>query len=459
MLTSRIHEAIVFLQPMVSAYESLVLLKFSALSFPGFALCILGQTISTCMNVRAMQLDNRYYWLHSLLLVVLTGFGGGIAGFMMLGKPPIIVTNELIIPTCIICWYATHYLGLCPLLALPPFKLIWTTFASLFRTHAICNIVALASKTLPPSDFYAIPLIGPIVVGTTLGSFSQFLPLDKGLLPIRDGCPWALQGAFISASLYHLMVHDTAGPVGTVLRSIIGSYSESETRLIIGTMWLSTGILQAFFSPQANPLHPLHKLLYLIFQVDGPKRLQKGGTVGWDYRTRLYLERWIELSRVLVVLVAISAHVYYNLPPSRINPGMVNVPSSRAVLGSCQLLPQVQRCTPHALTLNMIGQTYHMASASSKGDEVWSYDFKVKNASPPLSFSSKIELKEDGSVRIVKTDQKGEEIFISKSKCSGISKTLSDDKGSDKSVYLKLDTQTGQPVVVCTASESVPLAF
>lgn len=137
MLTSRIHETIVFLQPMVSAYESLVLLKFTALSFPGFALCILGQTISTCMNVRAMQLDNRYYWLHSLLLVVLTGFGGGIAGFMMLGKPPIIVTNEIILPICVICWYATHYLGLCPLLALPPFKLIWTIFASLFRSLSL----------------------------------------------------------------------------------------------------------------------------------------------------------------------------------------------------------------------------------------------------------------------------------------------------------------------------------
>lgn len=83
----------------------------------------------------------------------------------------------------------------------------------------------------------------------------------------------------------------------------------------------------------------------------------------------------------------------------------------------------------------------------------------MKNASPSLPFSSKIELKEDGSVRIVKTDQKGEEIFVSKSKCSGISTTASADKGSDKSVYLKLDTQTGLPVVVCTANESVSLTF
>ena len=42
------------------------------------------------------------------------------------------------------------------------------------------------------------------------------------------------------------------------------------------------------------------QFLYLIFQVDGPgnfsTKQKEGTTVGWDYRTRLILERWIEVS-------------------------------------------------------------------------------------------------------------------------------------------------------------------
>jgi uncharacterized membrane protein YeiH len=51
-----------------------------------------------------MQGDNKLYWLHSLLLVVITGFGGGMVAFVMIGKPPIIVGNEFIVPACILVW-------------------------------------------------------------------------------------------------------------------------------------------------------------------------------------------------------------------------------------------------------------------------------------------------------------------------------------------------------------------
>jgi hypothetical protein len=94
------------------------------------------------------------------------------------------------------------------------------------------NIVALAFKVLPANgDFYPIPIVGPIIVGTTLGSFSAFMPLDKGLSPIANGCPWAVQGAFMTATFYHLMINDVSGPLGNGLRSLVGTYNDSETRL------------------------------------------------------------------------------------------------------------------------------------------------------------------------------------------------------------------------------------
>ena len=30
--------------------------------------------------------------------------GGGILAFMMIGKPPIMITNEIIVPICIVIW-------------------------------------------------------------------------------------------------------------------------------------------------------------------------------------------------------------------------------------------------------------------------------------------------------------------------------------------------------------------
>ena len=84
---------------------------------------------------------------------------------LCIGKSAIIFTNELIIPTCIIVWYFTHYLGKlviteksvmfiytfklaydlliggCSLMNIGPCKLVWTVFDALFRSHGICNIV------------------------------------------------------------------------------------------------------------------------------------------------------------------------------------------------------------------------------------------------------------------------------------------------------------------------------
>ena len=63
-------------------YKYFVLLKFP---LAALAILIANATVSAT-RVRGMQKDKKLYWLHSLLLVILTGFGGGCMGPMMLGK-------------------------------------------------------------------------------------------------------------------------------------------------------------------------------------------------------------------------------------------------------------------------------------------------------------------------------------------------------------------------------------
>ena len=52
---------------------------------PGMALCIIGHTIACAIKTRESQGEKRYYWLHSLVLVVLNSFGGGIIAYSLLG--------------------------------------------------------------------------------------------------------------------------------------------------------------------------------------------------------------------------------------------------------------------------------------------------------------------------------------------------------------------------------------
>jgi hypothetical protein len=54
------------------------------------------------------------------------------------------------------------------------------------------------------------------------GSLGMFMPLDKGLAAVKTRTPWPLQGAFITAATYHLVVHDMEGYLGVWLRRAMG---------------------------------------------------------------------------------------------------------------------------------------------------------------------------------------------------------------------------------------------
>ena len=60
--------------------------------------------------------------------------------------------------------------------------------------------------------YYPCALVGPIVIGTAVGSLGQFFPTDKGLSAISNGLPWPIQGSLMSAVFFHL--------TGTYVRSV-----------------------------------------------------------------------------------------------------------------------------------------------------------------------------------------------------------------------------------------------
>jgi hypothetical protein len=44
--------------------------------------------------------------------------------------------------------YLVHYAGFDRIFNFLPIKVVWSFFVALFRTHAVCNMVALAADTI-----------------------------------------------------------------------------------------------------------------------------------------------------------------------------------------------------------------------------------------------------------------------------------------------------------------------
>ena len=164
-ITSLLSAMIVFLQ-------SVDLTKILLLQFPHAGLFIVGSNaLNSAVAVYSSQLQSqsqkKLYWLHSLALVVLSGFGGGIIAFVMIGKPSIVMANDSVLAMCLLCWYLMHHVPVFrPVALCTPMRLLCVAGVALFRTHAIFNIVTTANQCLAAGPYYPIPLVGPILAGT-----------------------------------------------------------------------------------------------------------------------------------------------------------------------------------------------------------------------------------------------------------------------------------------------------
>jgi len=71
------------------------------------------------------------------------------------------------------------------------------------RASVVVKLTTAAGKAIAASDF-AFPVFGPIFCGTIAGCGGAFLPLSKGLDPIKEGLAQPMLSSFVAASFYHL---------------------------------------------------------------------------------------------------------------------------------------------------------------------------------------------------------------------------------------------------------------
>jgi hypothetical protein len=372
------------------------------------------------MNVYSSNAGNNLYWLHELVLVVICTFGGGLIAPLLLGKPSMVLNNDLIPFFCVIWWYCVFYLRGNIWLNYPPVKTIWLFFVGLFRTTAVTNIVTTANATLTASAYYPIPVFGPIIAGTALGSVGMFLPFDKGLGAIKNNSPWTMQAAFYTSCFFHFMINDTKGFIGRAMREVLGNLSKETVLLTIAVLQVTHLQLQYYISPECNLFTPVHKVLYLAFPVNGAKIVQKppiNGVpppAGWDVATKRRTRILIDIARVLFLVTVISLHIYYHVPGVSIKAENHNLTAFHnhqqktiseqdfqkvflshsfplnETIGSCQFFPSLRHCQPYLARFERVScpvdmlkefPGYHPFCTTSSGENEEIYRLAVYNLS------------------------------------------------------------------------------
>lgn len=88
----------------------------------------------------------------------------------------------------------------------PQFKTVCIIMYEATRASVVIKLTKAAASAIPPSDF-DIAIFGPIFCGTIAGCGGAFLPLNKGLDPIKNaGLGQPMLSAFLGATFFHLFV-------------------------------------------------------------------------------------------------------------------------------------------------------------------------------------------------------------------------------------------------------------
>jgi hypothetical protein len=85
----------------------------------------------------------------------------------------------------------------------PIFKAAVIFLYEVMRASVVVKLTSYAGKAIAPSEF-DIAVFGPIFCGTIAGCGGAFLPLDKGLGPIKESFGQPMLSAFVAATFYHL---------------------------------------------------------------------------------------------------------------------------------------------------------------------------------------------------------------------------------------------------------------
>jgi hypothetical protein len=157
---------------------------------------------------------------HSIQLHMHITFAFVVTGILVpifINAIPVPLSNDAY-PICIICSFLLHQYF--PILRevwklSPVFKAGVIVLYEALRASVVVKLTSAAGKAIAPSEF-SFALFGPIFCGTIGGCGGAFLPLNKGLDPIKElGLGQPMLSAFVAATFYHIFLN-TSLSVGVI---------------------------------------------------------------------------------------------------------------------------------------------------------------------------------------------------------------------------------------------------
>jgi len=170
-------------------------------------MCMLGYTFmhgSKVFNSAKPDASIAYKFVNMILACT----GGGIFVPIFINKIPVPLAQDAYIIAILTSFMLHTY---APVLREVLTKSGIFLFAGVFsyetlRSYVVCSLTAAAGAAIAPSQF-SFPVFGPIICGTVAGCGGAFLPLNKGLEPIKGGLAPPMLTAFLGSAFYHLFLN------------------------------------------------------------------------------------------------------------------------------------------------------------------------------------------------------------------------------------------------------------
>ncbi|CAB9497818.1 expressed unknown protein [Seminavis robusta] len=170
-------------------------------------MCMLGYTFMHGSKVFA-KLPAGAATTYKFVNLLLASTGGGILVPILINGIPVPLAQDSY-PIAILCSYLLH--SYVPIVR-DVFKLSKVFKAGVIilyetmRAFVVCKLTIAAGNAIAPSEF-DFPIFGPIFCGTLAGCGGAFLPMNKGLDPIKAGLAQPMLSAFIGATSLHLFLN------------------------------------------------------------------------------------------------------------------------------------------------------------------------------------------------------------------------------------------------------------
>ena len=174
-------------------------------------MCLFGYTfLHGCKVFKALPADASVSYKFISMLFACTG--GGILVPIFLNVIPVPLANDAYPIAVIISFGLHHYF---PVLREVVYmskivKLMLIIMYETTRASVVVKLTYAAGGVIAPSLF-SFPLFGPIMCGTVGGCGGAFMPLSKGLEPIKGGVVSPMMTAFVGAAMFHLYLNTGLG--------------------------------------------------------------------------------------------------------------------------------------------------------------------------------------------------------------------------------------------------------